>query len=148
SAIISSNGRSIDILATGLHACHYVVMLPDRYLMLYTDAGDHVYQINLNIKKQTILLDNVGGSAGTRGLIFDSANNWIYFSGVQLMRCRPDGTQLQNITKYLNLTDDNPGFQIALDSHMNPVNPRIYLAFNGGLYMAYADGTKEQLIFA
>ncbi|CAF1348123.1 unnamed protein product [Rotaria sordida] len=64
------------------------------------------------------------------------------------MRCRLDGTQLQNITKYLNLTDDNPGFQIALDSHMNPANPRIYLAFNGGLYMTYADGTKEQLIFA
>jgi hypothetical protein len=148
SVVISSNGRSFSILATGLSRCHYVVMLPVGHLMLYTDAGDHIYQINLNTKKQTILLDNVGGSAGTRGLVFDSINNWIYFSGAQVMRSRPDGTQLHNITRYLNLTDENPGFQIALDSYMNPENPRVYIAFNGGLYMTYANGNQEQLIFA
>jgi len=100
----------------------------------------------LRTKNQTILLDNVGGSAGTRGLAYDSRNNYIYFSGVQLMRSHPDGTGLENITKHLDLSDVNPGFQITLDSHVNPKNPRVYLAFNGGLYMVNADGSNEQLI--
>jgi hypothetical protein len=148
SGIVSSDGRSFSILATRLNYCHYLVILPGGYLMLYTDAHEHIYQVNLRTKNQIILLDNVGGSAGTRGLVYDLINNHIYFSGVQLMRSHPDGTGLQNITKYLNLTGDNPGFQIVLDSHVNPRNPRVYLAFNGGLYMVNADGTNEQLIFS
>ena len=115
--------------------------------MLYTDAREHIYQVNLTTNQQTILLNNVGGPAGARGLAYDSTNNWIYFSGVQSMRSRPDGTELQNITRHLNLSDPNPGFQIALDSYVNPKNPRVYLAFNGGLYIANADGSKEQLIY-
>jgi hypothetical protein len=116
--------------------------------MLYTDAREHIYQVNLTTNQQTILLDNVGGPSGTRGLAYDSINNWIYFSGVQLIRSRPDGTELQNITRHLNLSDPNPGFQIVLDSYVNPKNPRVYLAFNGDLYMANADGSKEQLIYS
>jgi hypothetical protein len=148
SGVVSSDGRSFSILATGLHYCHYLVKLPVGYLMLYTDAHEHIYQFDLRTRNQTILLDNVGGSAGTRGLVYDSRNNWIYFSGLQLMRSRPDGTGLQNVTKYLNLTDANPGFQIVLDSHVDSRNPRVYLAFNGGLYMVNADGSNEQLIFS
>lgn len=146
SVVVSSDGRSFSTLATDLHTCHYVVIFPVESVMLYTDAREHIYQVNLTTKEQTILLDNIGGSAGTRGLVYDSTNNWIYFSGVQLMRSRPDGKEVQNITQYLNLTDDNPGFQIVLDSYMNPINPRVYLAFNGGLYMVNADGSKEQLL--
>ncbi|CAF1304550.1 unnamed protein product [Rotaria sp. Silwood1] len=148
SGLLSSNGHSFSILATDLNSCHYVVILPTKNIMLYTDAHQHIYQVDLITKKQTILLDHVGGSAGTRGLIYDSINNWIYFSGVQLMRSRPDGAELQNITQYLNLNNKKLGFQIALDNHFDPTNPRVYLAFDGGLYMAYADGSQEKLVYS
>ncbi|CAF2385018.1 unnamed protein product [Rotaria sp. Silwood2] len=148
SGVVSSNGRSFFVLATGLSYCHYAILLPSGYFMLYTDAGEHIYKINLITKEQTVLLSNVGGSAGTRGLAYDSTNHWLYFSGAQLMRSRPDGTELQNITRHLNLSYDNPGFQIILDDYVDPRNPRIYLAFNGGLYMTNTDGSKEQLIFS
>lgn len=145
--ILSSNGHSFTVLATNLTRCHYAIVFPTQRIMLYTDAGEHIYQVDLVTNKQTVLLDRVGGSAGTRGLAYDSINNWLYFSGVQLMRSRPDGSELQNITRYLNLNDQNPGFQIALDHHFDSRNPRVYLAFNGGLYMVYADGSKEKLIY-
>ena len=148
SGILSADGRSFSILATNLTRCHYAIVFPAEHYMIYTDAGDHIYRVDLETKEQTILLDHVGGSAGTRGLVYDETNNWIYFSGAQLMRSRPDGTELQNITHHLHLDDANPGFQLALDSHVDPANPRVYLAFNGGLYMAAADGSEETLLYS
>ncbi|CAF1146574.1 unnamed protein product [Rotaria sordida] len=146
--ILSSNGRYFSVLATNLTRCHYAIVFPAKHMILYTDADEHIYQVDLTTKKQTVLLNHVGGSAGTRGLVYDSINNWLYFSGVQLMRSRLDGTELQNITRYLNLNYENPGFQIALDHHFDSKNPRVYLAFNGGLYMVNADGSKEKLIYS
>ncbi|CAF0885790.1 unnamed protein product [Didymodactylos carnosus] len=96
--VVSIDDLLFSILATRPSFCHYVVILPVGYLMLYTDANEHIYQINLNTNKQAILLDNSRGSATTCGLVYDSTNNEIYFFGVQLMHSRPDGTQLKNIT--------------------------------------------------
>ncbi|CAF2632428.1 unnamed protein product [Rotaria sp. Silwood2] len=112
--------------------------------MLYTNVHQCIYKVNLITKQQIILVDNIGGPAGTRCLAYYSKKNWIYFSDVQVMHSRSDSTKLQNITRNLNLSSTTRGFQIIFDSHLNPTNSRVYLVFDDGLYMVNGDGRKEQ----
>ena len=144
--VLSADYYSFSIIATGLFNCHFSLILPSGKSMIYTDPLNRIYVVDLVTRQQSILFDNIGETVGVRGLAYDSRNDWLYFSGIQIMRARSNGTQLQNVTRNLNLTYSNPGFQITLDSYWNESNPRVYLAFNGGLYMANGDGTDEKLI--
>ncbi|CAF2877979.1 unnamed protein product [Rotaria sp. Silwood2] len=112
--------------------------------MLYTNVHQCIYKVNLITKQQIILVDNIGGPAGTRCLAYYSKNNWIYFSDVQVMHSCSDGTKLQNITRNLNLSSTTRGFQIIFDSHLNPTNSRVYLVFDDGLYMVNGDGKRPR----